>query len=556
MRTTAPLLLYAAALAGGLFLTFRPTWESGFARAQTERGDGMLNHYILEHSWKVVAGRDYRGTVSTPPCFHPEPNTLWYSEHLFGAAPVYWALRLAGVPYDHAYQWWQIVLTGLNFAAFALAVRWLRGPHLLAALGGYLWAFSLIQIDQVKHQQMIPRFLMPLAAYHAWMFVLTVRTPVADAPGSPTSGSDGPGDPLRHLNRMAAAEFGQAVTCVNSGWFLVSGLLTFLVLALALRPGGWAAALRLAWARTGRVALILGGWAAAMILAYVPYFVVNWGLMRGYEECLPFLPTTEAWLTGVPGTVWEPVVSPGRARVVNENWLFCGFGLYALMLAATAHLLATAARRGRPPEHGVILAALLAAGLWVVVTLRVGDTSPWAVVRHAPGGHAIRCVSRVYVTVYLFGTLGAVVWLARVTGRLRPGVRAAALGAVAAWCVAEQVGYDPPSFDKADFYTVVDRAAAELRKGDIGYVVPRYTDTTGTKMETVYGEVLGMWAGLRANVPVVNGYSGRTPAGDYPWTGLPVPDADLRKWLAGKFRGRLVIVDPDDPAATRVIVIE
>jgi hypothetical protein len=557
MRTAAPLLLHAAALAGGLFLTFRPTLESGFARAQCERGDGMLNHYILEHSWKAVADPGYRGSLSTPPCFHPEPHTLWYSEHLLGAAPLYWGLRLVGVPYDHAYQWWQIALTALNYVAFAAAVRWLRAPHVLAALGGFLWAFSLIQVDQIKHQQLIPRFAMPLAAYHAWMFVLTLRTPAAGAPGP-----DGTADPLRHLNRMAAAGFVQAVTCVNSGWFLVAGLLTFLVLALALRPGGWPAALRLARDRFGRVVLILAGWAAATVAAYVPYFVVNWGLMRGYAECVEFLPTTKAWLAPVPGTAWESVLGRFRAGIADENWLFCGFALYALMLAAAVHILATSRRPGRSPESGVVFAALLTAGLWVVFTFRVGDTSLWQVVRHAPGGQAIRCVSRVYVLVYLFGTLGALVWLSRVTEGLRPGARAVVLGLVAATCAAEQVVADQPvsyaelrSFDKADFYPIADRAAAELRKGDIGYVVPRYTDTAGVVKYGVHGEVLAMWAGLRANVPVVNGYSGRTPK-DYVWTGAALPDDVLRKWLAGRFRGRVAVVDPDDPAATRVILIE
>src|SRR5688572_19905254 len=166
MRTAGLTLAYAAALALGLHATFGPTFESGFARVQTERGDGMLNHYILEHTWQSITNPDYRGSLFSPPCFYPTRYTLWYSEHLLGVAPVYWGLRLV-MPFDLAYQWWQIILDALNFAAFAAAVRWLRGPHVLAILGGYLWAFGLAHVDQIKHQQMIPRFCMALAAYHA-----------------------------------------------------------------------------------------------------------------------------------------------------------------------------------------------------------------------------------------------------------------------------------------------------------------------------------------------------------------------------------------------------
>jgi hypothetical protein len=548
MRTAALLSLYAAALALGLSQTFGPTFRSGFARVQTETGDGMLNHYILEHSWQSVTNPDYRGSLFSPPCFYPEPHTLWYSEHLLGVAPVYWALRVA-LPYDLAYQWWQIVLAALNFVAFAAVVRWLRCPHALAILGGYLWGFALIHIDQIKHQQMIPRFMMPLAAYHAWMFVLAV-------------GSE-PANPLRHLNRMLAAVFVQGITCVNTTWFLVMGLATFIPLALALRPGGWRDAVRHLWAQRWRTLAIVGGWTAALSAAYAPYMVINRGHERTYEESLPLIPTGAAWLSGVPGTVWEWVVATYRNRTIDECWLFCGFAVYALMLVPAAYLLATISRTDAPRDFGPVLAGLLTAGLWAALTLQVGERDPvsaWEWVRQIPGATAIRCVSRVYVAVYLFGTLSAIVWLARVTEVLEPRNRLAVLTLIAAVCVVEQLGYDPPSFEKADFYPFVDRVAEELKKGDIGHVVPRFTDMKGELWKGPYGEVFAMWCGLRANVPVVNGYSGRVPDVLFDRVAR-APDEWrenlLREWLQSRnVRGRVAVVDPDNLAATRVIVIE
>src|SRR4051812_19314882 len=108
MRTAGILFLYAAALAFGTYQAFGPVFDSGFARTQTERGDGMLNHYILEHSWQVLANPAYRGTLFSPPTFYPERATLWYSEHLLGVAPLYWVLRPV-MGYDLAYQWWQVL---------------------------------------------------------------------------------------------------------------------------------------------------------------------------------------------------------------------------------------------------------------------------------------------------------------------------------------------------------------------------------------------------------------------------------------------------------------
>jgi len=537
MRTAAVLLAYAAVLAAGTYLTFRPTFDSRFARVQTERGDGMLNHYILEHTWLAASDPGYRGSFFSPPCFFPEPHTLWYSEHMLGAAPVYWAFRLA-LPYDLSYQWWQIVLNALNFVAFAAAVRWLRAPHILAILGGYLWAFGLVHLDQIKHQQMILRFWMPLAAYHAWAFSLTPSA--------------------RHLNRMLACVFLQSVSCVYSGWFLVAGLATFVPVAVALREGGWRETVRFVRENWRRVALVLGGWTAALAAAFVPYLVVNWGEGRGYNECLGLMPTPSAWVTGLEGTPWDRTLAHVRAPVTGECYLFCGFGIYVLMLAAAVHVFRRRdnPREARPPEFAAVAAGLFTAAVWVLLTVTPnhGGHSLWEIVRHVPGGGAIRCVSRVYVTVYLFGALAALVWLARVTEPLRPGVRALVLALVAAVIVWEQTGYDPPSFEKPDFYAIVDRTADRIRGAEAAYVIPAYTDTKGQPGLGPYGEVLGMWAGLRANVAVVDGYSGRWPAGH---PGLTAATDDmLRAWLGGKFRGRLTIVHPDDPGGPRVLEIE
>jgi hypothetical protein len=175
-------------------------------------------------------------------------------------------------------------------------------------------------------------------------------------------------------------------------------------------------------------------------------------------------------------------------------------------------------------------------------------------VRVVPGATAIRCVSRVYVTIYLFGGLAALVWLGTVTANLRPRVRLAVLTAVAGVVIFEQTGATPPSVPKDDFFPAVDRAAQALRGAEAGYVVTRYTGADGAVWDYGEGELFGMWVGLRANVPVVNGYSGRFPDG-HP-RGKPADDAMLRAWLNGKYRGKLTIIDPDRRNAPRVIVIE
>ena len=63
----------------GLLIAFQPTIASGFTSLQTDPGDTLLNHYILEHTWKCLTDSHYSGTLWSPPCFFPVQGTLAYS---------------------------------------------------------------------------------------------------------------------------------------------------------------------------------------------------------------------------------------------------------------------------------------------------------------------------------------------------------------------------------------------------------------------------------------------------------------------------------------------
>ncbi|MBN9120940.1 MAG: hypothetical protein J0I06_17605, partial [Planctomycetes bacterium] len=97
-------------------------------------------------------------------------------------------------------------------------------------------------------------------------------------------------------------------------------------------------------------------------------------------------------------------------------------------------------------------------------------------------------------------------------------------------------------------------AAADLKGAEVGWVVPRYVDPAGEVGVGPYGEVFGMWVGLRANVPVLNGYSGRPPKGFPPMGALS--DDQIREWLKGKFRGTVRVIDSEAPGQRRDVVVE
>ena len=80
---------------------------------------------------------------------------------------------------------------------------------------------------------------------------------------------------------------------------------------------------------------------------------------------------------------------------------------------------------------------------------------------------------------------------------MKPGTRFILFVLVAAILIYEQTGYAPPSFEKQDFYTLVDRTAERVRGAEALYIQPVYTDTKGRTSVSVYGEVFAMWVGLR-----------------------------------------------------------
>jgi hypothetical protein len=165
----------------------------------------------------------------------------------------------------------------------------------------------------------------------------------------------------------------------------------------------------------------------------------------------------------------------------------------------------------------------------------------------------------VYVVVYLFGSIGALAWLTMMIDRIqRQWIRTAILFPIVAALIFEQTGYKQPSFARKDFYSIVDQTAESLRGAEVGYVVPLYRDTTGELIYGVDGDVFAMWVGLRAGVPVVNGYSGRYPT-DFPRLEAPFysfRDDHLQAWLKGKYRGRVRVVDALKPGEVREVVIE
>jgi hypothetical protein len=510
-RPSVGFILHPLVCLLGLCIAFGPTIASGFGRMQADAGDTLLNHYILEHEWQCLTRADYVGTWWSPPCFFPEPLTLAYSENLFGTAPVYWLLRTA-CSETLAFQLWMMVIASVTYAVMAWTLQRLDAGLILAALGAYLFAFGLPRLTQIGHQQLLPQIFGPPAVLFTWQFL---RAPA-----------------LGSLGSALVTSYLQILSSIYLGWFLVLGLAIFCAVQLVIdretAKRVWAF-LRRRWAAASA---LTGAWSALVIALFAVYAEANRGFHRPYSEVLEQVPRPMTWLATAPHGVWFSVLPEAWRETNSELWLFPGVVPLVLFGVGFAIALSRARIVGPMP-----IGCLVTAGFLMLLALRVGDLSPWhAVWKWAPGAQAIRAVGRVWTVIALFALCGSLPAIARSIDRKR----LVWLGPIVLlFAVIEQMplGAELPSFDVGAWNAGVTSIASRMQQGQ------PYLVRSAPGLTPHQSQLAAMWAGMKANAPVVNGYSGRYPL-QYPDWNRPMTDAQLHEWLQGRFVGTVAILDP------------
>jgi hypothetical protein len=478
----------------GLASAFRPTLLSGFTRLQADPGDTLLNGYVLEHSWRWLTQSDYAGSFWSPRFFYPQTLALAYSENLLGAAPLYWLLRTVW-PAMMAYQLWMMLVASLTYVSFAVVLRRLGVGMMLAALGGFVFAFGLPRVAQVGHQQLLPHLFAPWAVLAAWTFLQ--RSNLAAFAG------------------LLAASFAQLLASLYLGWFLLAGLALFAAVAMLLDGEARRSVMEFSRRHWAAVMGLIAVWVGLVALLLAPYWEANRGFRRDYSEVLTLTPRPESWLASAPQGVWYGWLPEQRRETDPELWIFPGL----IPLAACGLAMLQGRKR-------LSFVAAMTAIVLVLLAMRWGDWSAWRFVfRWIPGGAAIRAVGRVVFTVELFALIGGLVAADALLRRIRLGGMIA--GVLLAVGIAEQIAIrELPSFEVAPWQARVEALKSRLTPGTAGYI------DLSPDRPFWENQVTVMWAGLEANVPVVNGYSGRYPPGYPDWT-RTMTDDELSAWMHG-----------------------
>lgn len=157
-----------ALTAGMLFIAVKITGPD-LSYLPGDLGDGRFNNYILEHNHRYFSGQLEKSYWDAP-FMYPVEKTITFSDNLFGSAPVYSLFRVSGSDRETAYQLWLLAMFILNFTcSYIFFFQVFKSPF-AAALGAFVFAFSIALFSQVTHVQTFPRFAIPLTFLMAFYF--------------------------------------------------------------------------------------------------------------------------------------------------------------------------------------------------------------------------------------------------------------------------------------------------------------------------------------------------------------------------------------------------
>jgi hypothetical protein len=480
-------LLYSVVCVVGLCAVFHVGLLSGFELQQPDPGDPRLVNYVLERNHQWFAGERPGEPFWSPPFFYPWPKVGTHTESMVGLQPFYSPWRTFGLSPETAYS---LCGFGLLAACFACATWFFRAgaglSPLAASAGGFLFAFALPRSAHLGHFQLFAHYATPLALLAV---VAIVRSTAAGTP--------------RRLPIWLLA---------LTGWLQLLGsvyLVWFLCFLLALAGSGalfWPSSRAILWRLlrerwgTWLAAALLVGLAAAPVVG--PYLDAETRIRStSFERLQPLLPGWRSLFYPGPDS-WEsrmlglqpPPGTPSRfasSQVLSPGYLTLGFALAGLWLG-----------RRRPLIRWATGVAAVALGLTLVWP---GGFTAWEVLhRILPGAEAVRGVSRIILPLLLVTGIGVAVAIEGLARRHRGLAWGAFL------LLALEQGQTQRAFAVQPIVETSQRIARSLSAECDSFF---YSVLSESPQPPAFHHLEAMWAGLFADRPTVNGYSGYPPRG-------------------------------------------
>jgi hypothetical protein len=136
-----------------------------------DMGDSRFINFLLEHGYRWITGEVH--DFWDGGFMYPFRNTIALSDSMLGTLPFYSIWRVCGFSTESSYQLWWICICALNYwISYFIFKKWFNRLD-VALILAWIFAFSIFNIGQLNHTQMIIRFVIPIVFYAAYRMVNT-----------------------------------------------------------------------------------------------------------------------------------------------------------------------------------------------------------------------------------------------------------------------------------------------------------------------------------------------------------------------------------------------
>lgn len=475
-----------------------------------DAGDARFNNYILEHGTRYLAGS--QPEFWNAPFLHPEKSIIGYSDNLLGTMPFYALFRGFGADRETAFQLWTVVLAVLNFICAFAFLKWLTKNWYAAAIGAYIFAFSLALQSQMAHAQMFPRFFIPLAIWGALLFYEHLNP--------------------RYLFFTLIAVVGQFYAGIYLGFMLSVPIIVILLITVILK-----------FKQLKTIVSIDHWWLKSLGAIGIPAILL-WFLMRpylavsgkfndlAYHNIQSSIPTIKSYFFPVYGSNWT--VFEGLASDYPEFWdhqIFVGGIAVVSMIVLFAVVLFRVMRRSKIDQKWWVL--MISSGVTFIFFLRFGDFSLYRFLFNIPGFDSMRSMTRIINVELVIFAVATALAFKLLSARWKP--KYTWIFFIAFVPILAYDNYIQPEWTSRTKKWNIQTERAELKSKlahiPEGSVVSYEPDSL--KYSVSYYQLDMMIAAQDLNLITVNGYTARYPK-NYVKYGWSLTADARKKWLESR----------------------
>jgi hypothetical protein len=479
-------------------------------------GDARFNNFVLEHGYKF-----FRGEVKSfwnAGFMYPYPNVIALSDNLLGTLPLYSLFRVF-LDRETSFQLWILALYALNYLCCFWALKKWSNNTLLSAIGAYVYAFSIFNIAQLHHVQVLPRFIVPLVIFWCWKYFSEK-------------------DVKYFLYTILGISF-QFYCGVYMGFMLVYVLLFFGIAYLIIYKD-FQLLKQFKLTRNILQHLAIFILAALLLLPLMlPYIEVSKVMgMRKFENALSTIPQLRSYFFTFPGSkTWSPLLYNHSAYGFTDWWnhfLFIGAIPWLAVLITPFVFFSKKIDFSRKKFLGFIVLSLF---LCFIFCLNIGGFTLYRLIFVLPGFSSMRSIDRIINTEIILFVLLLVFVLKELSENYKTFKLICFMLPVLIILDNLIEPLEIKKFSKSDSQSKISAVRLNIKNQyDKAYSAVLYapietyvSDPEAAYYKNVELQVTTMLAAQELNIPCVNGYTGFYP-GNYESLFYSPDDQQLQGW--------------------------